>query len=336
MVSNMSTQQDKKFNELGKGLIHFNSNEREKYLKQVEELLSHKAEDFEHEDFFKLWVVLFFALWNADGPQASQQLSLRFSKLLYKVPKMCIGVWMDAFWFSIQKEWNKLDKYRVEKFQLLIRLFLTETFILLQQNQWDTKMIQLATSSWVYGPINGVQTTNVVGVVYQLIDVFMEVLRPIVENDKNFTASALFLLINDFILALVKGNHSGVAEKVHMQIIRKLKPENENEVEQVAECLFQYGSRGEKGVRLKRVFESIETLDKALSQVNKKVDYEHLIKDIQSKNKINEDILTEEQMKTLSQQYQKTKNRRLRKIKRPVRLIYRTRRRRIFKRQCST
>jgi hypothetical protein len=30
----------------------------------------------------------------------------------------------------------------------------------------------------------------------------------------------------------------------------------------VAECLFQYGSRGEKGVRLKRVFESIETLDK--------------------------------------------------------------------------
>jgi hypothetical protein len=29
-------------------------------LKQVEELLSHKAEDFEHEDFFKLWVVLFF------------------------------------------------------------------------------------------------------------------------------------------------------------------------------------------------------------------------------------------------------------------------------------
>jgi hypothetical protein len=74
----------------------------------------------------------------------------------------------------------------------------------------------------------------------------------------------------------------------------------------------------------------------ALSQVNKKVDYEHLIKDIQSKNKINEDILTEEQMKTLSQQYQKTKNRRLRKIKRPVRLIYRTRRRRFFKRQCST
>ncbi|XP_053990915.1 uncharacterized protein LOC128883004 [Hylaeus volcanicus] len=332
----MSTPQDKKFSELGKGLIHFNSNQRKKYLKQVEELLSHKAKDFDHEDFFKLWIVLFFALWNADGPQASQELSLTFSKLLYKVPKKSIGVWMDAFWFTLQKEWNKLDKYRVEKFQLLIRLFLTETFLFLRQNQWDSKMIEFATSSWVYGPINGVQTTNVVGVVYQLIDVFMEVLRPIAENDKNFTPSTLLLLIHDFILALVKGSHSGVAEKVHMQIIGKLKAENENEVEQVAKCLFRYGSLGEKGVRIKRVFRSIEVLDKALSKVNKKVDYEHLIEDIRSKSIGIKENLTSEQMKASSQQCKKTKNKRLRKIKRHVRLTYCTRRRRIFKRQAST
>jgi hypothetical protein len=60
-------------------------------------------------------------------------------------------------------------------------------------------MIQLATSSWVYGPINGVQTTNVVGVVYQLIDVFMEVLRPIVENDKvNFVIKGFEINVQCF------------------------------------------------------------------------------------------------------------------------------------------
>lgn len=53
------------------------------------------------------------ALWSADTPTLQRQVGCDFCQLIRHVPEERIESWMDAFWFVMQREWDKLDRYRL-------------------------------------------------------------------------------------------------------------------------------------------------------------------------------------------------------------------------------
>jgi ribosomal RNA-processing protein 1 len=95
----------------------------------------------------KLWTGLFYALWMADMPLTQQHLCDSLADLLFILPfdssrsklrektargvskeqavasakEAAAGVWLEAFWATMAREWARLDVYRLEKFMLLVR-----------------------------------------------------------------------------------------------------------------------------------------------------------------------------------------------------------------------
>lgn len=49
---------------------------------------------------------------------------------------------MRVFFWTMEAEWAKLDKYRIDKYLSLVRAFVNQSFQLLMNNSWDPQLTQ--------------------------------------------------------------------------------------------------------------------------------------------------------------------------------------------------
>ncbi|KAB8339196.1 hypothetical protein FH972_022130 [Carpinus fangiana] len=101
-----------------------------------------RPQPFTTLDCLKLHKYLFYAVYMSDGPLAQQQLCTDLACLIYPLPgtpsststtisKDNLLPFLDAFWQTIAREWNRIDRLRMDKYLLLVRLVLRATFSLL-------------------------------------------------------------------------------------------------------------------------------------------------------------------------------------------------------------
>ncbi|CAN4126946.1 unnamed protein product [Withania somnifera] len=94
------------------------------------------------DDMKKLWKGLFYCLWHSDKAQAQGLLINRIC---------CMGKFLDlslflhyysTFLITLCREWNGIDHLRLDKFYLLIRMFIRAVFELLRKKYcWDLEVI---------------------------------------------------------------------------------------------------------------------------------------------------------------------------------------------------
>lgn len=93
-------------------------------------------------DHDKLWRGLFFAMWYCDKPIPQQNLAEDLGQLFSKVVfKSSVVPFYHAFWDIMIKEWPQVDKWRVDKFLLLIRRVVRHMFKFLSLQNWDLSLI---------------------------------------------------------------------------------------------------------------------------------------------------------------------------------------------------
>lgn len=100
-----------------------------------------KGSDFEDLEMMRLWKSLYFCLWLADKQDVQLELAKNLAELIHSCEsEEQLYQFTSCFYRTIMREWGMLDYYRVNKFYSLLRLFLHETFVFLQMNEWDTEM----------------------------------------------------------------------------------------------------------------------------------------------------------------------------------------------------
>ena len=105
------------------------SDEHDTRLKAVDEVFNwlNEQKKFDIEDGKKFWYVLLNGLWKTDGWQKQHALAEKLSNILQiefppdsNIKKETI---ISSFFICFGNEWGKFDKWRIEKFLVLVKKF---------------------------------------------------------------------------------------------------------------------------------------------------------------------------------------------------------------------
>ncbi len=77
-------------------------------------------------------------MWHSDKPLIQHEVAQNLSSLIHCFSDTNdAALFVDAFLWTMQNEWPKIDKYRLDKFMSLYRYFIRDTFKYLINNGWE-------------------------------------------------------------------------------------------------------------------------------------------------------------------------------------------------------
>ncbi|KAJ1527477.1 hypothetical protein ONE63_007450 [Megalurothrips usitatus] len=144
--------------------------------------------DLKKDDFARLWKGLYYCMWMADKPLFQEELAETISSLVH-----CFGhsspatQFMAGFFRMMAQEWIGIDQHRFDKFLMLVRRFLRQCLVFVQQKEWDLEIaeqVSLAFQSTVL-PNHAVKADipPPSGLVMHFSDIFLEELAKVSKGD---------------------------------------------------------------------------------------------------------------------------------------------------------
>ncbi|KAM6162545.1 ribosomal RNA processing protein 1 homolog B [Erethizon dorsatum] len=121
---------------------------RDRAVRKLRQYLSVKTQretgGFSQEELLKIWKGLFYCMWVQDEPPLQEELANTISQLVHVVNNSeAQHLFIQTFWQTMNREWKEIDKLRLDKYYMLIRLVLRQSFEVLKQNGWQESRIQL-------------------------------------------------------------------------------------------------------------------------------------------------------------------------------------------------
>ncbi|GIY20651.1 ribosomal RNA processing protein 1 homolog B [Caerostris extrusa] len=121
-------------------------NVREKALKKIEkwfERISVNSDALNEETFLKIWKGIYYYFWLCDKMLVQEDRADVISKYIHVFKSIEYSfLYIDTFFKTMVKEWHCIDRYRLEKFMMLIRKVLHQGFQLLKNQKWKIKFIK--------------------------------------------------------------------------------------------------------------------------------------------------------------------------------------------------
>uniref|UniRef100_A0A8C9KP57 Ribosomal RNA processing 1B n=1 Tax=Panthera tigris altaica TaxID=74533 RepID=A0A8C9KP57_PANTA len=99
---------------------------------------------FSQEELLKIWKGLFYCMWVQDEPLLQEELANTISQLVHVVNNSeAQHLFIQTFWQTMNREWKGIDRLRLGKYYMLIRLVLRQSFEVLKRNGWEESRIKL-------------------------------------------------------------------------------------------------------------------------------------------------------------------------------------------------
>lgn len=90
-----------------------------------------------------LWRGLYFSMWYCDKPIPQQTLAGNLGELFSKVvAESQLQDFHRAYWLIMAKEWPQLDKWRLDKYLMLVRRVLRHLLFRLEEHGWPEAEVQ--------------------------------------------------------------------------------------------------------------------------------------------------------------------------------------------------
>ncbi|EMG45453.1 Ribosomal RNA-processing protein, putative (Ribosome biogenesis protein, putative) [Candida maltosa Xu316] len=128
-------------------------------------------------DLQKIWKGLYFSVWYCDRSKAQERLCESLGRLYseYIAPEK-FHSFVLAFYDILGKEWGQLDKWRIDKYYLLVRRVLRHNFIYFKKNNWDEKIVNEWVEVMEKSVLSGDPSVSL-GLPYHLCDIFLDELE---------------------------------------------------------------------------------------------------------------------------------------------------------------
>ncbi|KAL1268727.1 hypothetical protein QQF64_034090 [Cirrhinus molitorella] len=97
---------------------------------------------FSEEELLKIWKGLFYCMWMQDKPMLQEELSTKISGLLRSFRTVDNQfLYFKTFLQTMKREWNGIDRLRMDKFYQLVRFVFREVFDVLKSHKWESSLV---------------------------------------------------------------------------------------------------------------------------------------------------------------------------------------------------
>ncbi|KAJ6575290.1 Nop52-domain-containing protein [Mycena capillaripes] len=191
---------------------HLASNDKKTRDKAIKSLSAFLADDAQEPiskpDMDKLWKGIFYCFWMSDKPLVQQALASELAELLLTMTSVSSSLsFLSGFWEATVREWNGIDRLRLDKYYMLVRRFVNATFRLLGRSKWDKSACDTYNDILTRegGPLCPTDIRVPTGLAYHLSDIFIEELEKALasapESEPMLPAPLSTLLSSFFTLA---------------------------------------------------------------------------------------------------------------------------------------
>ncbi|MXQ82256.1 hypothetical protein E5288_WYG010894 [Bos mutus] len=151
---------------------------------------------FTHDELLKVWKGLFYCMWMQDKPLLQEELGRTISQLVHAFQTTeAQHLFLQTFWQTMNREWPGIDRLRLDKFYMLMRMVLHEALTVLQTQGWDERqterLLELLTTEILHPDS---EAPN--GVKSHFIEIFLEELTKVGAHE--LTADQNLRLIGPF------------------------------------------------------------------------------------------------------------------------------------------
>lgn len=101
-----------------------------------------REKPFTEFELLKLWKGLFYCLWMSDKPLAQQNLAREYAAIISKTHDNNTLPFISAFWVTLVRQWESIDRYRLDKYYFLVRQMNIAIFNWLNQKKWDNELLE--------------------------------------------------------------------------------------------------------------------------------------------------------------------------------------------------
>ncbi|KAF5368433.1 hypothetical protein D9758_002258 [Tetrapyrgos nigripes] len=163
---------------LGKYLASTDKKTRDKAIKNLSTFLSDSSQDaIPKPEMIKLWKGIFYCFWMSDKPLVQQALASELAEIVLTITTTTSSLgFLSGFWETIVREWNGIDRLRMDKYYMLVRRFVNASFRLLIRENWDVKIVEEYNKILCRegGPLNPADQRVPSSLPFHLSDIYLE------------------------------------------------------------------------------------------------------------------------------------------------------------------
>ncbi|KAK9300159.1 hypothetical protein QLX08_007077 [Tetragonisca angustula] len=119
---------------------------RDRVLKNLRKWLTVRSQSsfaFTEADFMRLWKGLFYCMWMSDKPLTQEELAEALSKIVHCFKtRDVVLLYTSCVLKTLGIEWFGIDQYRLDKFCMLVRKIIRQTFQKCKEMLWDIEWIK--------------------------------------------------------------------------------------------------------------------------------------------------------------------------------------------------
>ncbi|NXI64766.1 RRP1B protein, partial [Anseranas semipalmata] len=199
---------------------------------------------FSQEELLKIWKGLFYCMWMQDKPLLQEELANNISQLIHVIQNTeAQHLFIQTFWQTMSREWNGIDNLRLDKYYMLIRMILRQSFEVLKRNGWDESLSELLLQL-LMKEVMDPDSSAPRGIKFHFIDIYLQELAKV--GAKELTADQNLKFIEPFCKFVAKSKDSCVMHAVASGIFEVIVDQSPYAIEDLMKELS--GSSDEEGV----------------------------------------------------------------------------------------
>ncbi|NXA39267.1 RRP1B protein, partial [Eudromia elegans] len=173
---------------------------RDRALKKLRGYVSARTQrpcgGFSEEELLKIWKGLFYCMWMQDKPLLQEELANNISQLIHVIQNSeAQHLFIQTFWQTMNREWNGLDGLRLDKYYMLIRMILRQSFEVLRRNDWEESLIE-SFLQLLMKEVMDPDSNAPIGIKLHFIDIYLDELAKV--GAKELTADQNLKFIEPF------------------------------------------------------------------------------------------------------------------------------------------
>ncbi|NWW68578.1 RRP1B protein, partial [Ifrita kowaldi] len=154
------------------------------------------AGGFSQEELLKIWKGLFYCMWMQDKPLLQEELAANISQLIHVFQNTeSRHLFIQTFWQTMNREWNGIDNLRLDKYYMLMRLILRQSFEVLKRNEWDESLVE-SLLQLLMKEVMDPDSNSPTGIKFHFIDIYLDELAKV--GAKELTADQNLKFIEPF------------------------------------------------------------------------------------------------------------------------------------------
>ncbi|KGL80089.1 Ribosomal RNA processing protein 1 B, partial [Tinamus guttatus] len=151
---------------------------------------------FSEEELLKIWKGLFYCMWMQDKPLLQEELANNISQLIHVIQNSeAQHLFVQTFWQTMNREWDGLDGLRLDKYYMLIRMILRQSFEVLRRNDWEESLTE-SFLQLLMKEVMDPDSNAPIGIKFHFIDIYLDELAKV--GAKELTADQNLKFIEPF------------------------------------------------------------------------------------------------------------------------------------------